>query len=838
MKNRFFIVVVGLITLIGCSISKIDSSEGIPSSLDFEKERIKSPLTGEVPSQLKFNYIPNKVSKNVKSKYTKKYTNTWQPVDDNFASLSISQICFDPNNTDTYYFCTGEGWFNVDAARGAGVFKSIDAGKTWQVLKSTENSKFYYCQDILVHPSTSHLYVTTRENGVMRSKDGGETWDKVLGASLGALNDRAADLEITADGEIVVSIGMFTSDGIYISKTGDIDDWTRIMNGFPSNSRRIEIATAPSNADVIYAVPQGNDNKINGVWKSEDKGATWLQMENPGGNNNLAKKQSWYDLIIEVDPNDENIVVAGGLNIWRSEDGCKNWQQITEGDYKKKSAIQYVHVDQHNVYFQNSDTVYFTNDGGIYRCDKFTADTPILYNVNLNYNVTQFYSCDIHPFEDNNIVLGGTQDNGSNISTDKGISEFNRVSWADGSFCAFDYEDPEYVYTTTQYRRLYRTYKGKVDTLTNHLIVNDNTLFINPLIIDATDPNVLYQASNVGIWKLPNARIADTSSWQKICRNFGTVTAIATSASAPNTLYIARSQYVCRIENTNTPNEQFIPIFMDKNNELPPGGYLNCIVPDDLDKNHLILVYSNYDVNSVYETFNAYDDDPTWVACEGDLPNIPIRWGCFKNGSSSTFYVATELGVYSTQKLNGSSTKWTPNNTNLPRVRVDMIKSRKSDDKFVVATHGRGIFTGTEEEGEIVWEERGPSNIGGRTRTLLFDPNDKTGKKIWAGNVSGGLWVVENIDSSTNFIYVPESTVLDVLPNPANNLLLLKFNEGNSNDIDVTIYNNLGQTLKHLVIKSIAQQELNISDMPNGIIYVRLKQGEEEITKKIIKKGW
>lgn len=838
----FIIFLLASFILAGCVSNKsTNSAEGVPPSMEFEIELTKSPITGDVPSENVGKLLTSEISNNLKTKFDIVYPNTWRPVDDRFATLSVSKIAYDPTNTNVFYFCTGEGWFNADAARGNGVWKSSDAGESWQQLSSTTTEDFYYCQDILVHPTSGDVYVTTRDNGLMRSKNGGTTWEQVLGASNGARNNSGADLEITADGDIVVSIGVFSTDGIYISETGDPDSWELIMKGLPSSGyERIEVATAKSNKDVMYCIMQnGNTNKILGIWKTEDKGQNWVQKENPGGNLDMAKVQAWFDLIIEVDPNNENVVVTGGLNQWRSRDGGDTWMQLAEGDLRKKSNLQYMHVDQHEVVFLNSDTVFFLNDGGLYRSDNFTADSPVINTIGVNYNTTQFYSCDVYPFEDNDWVLGGTQDNGSNKSTDKDISHFDRISWADGAYCAIDHQDPSYIYTTTQYRRVYRTHNGKVDTITNYRIVNNNTRFINTLAMDATDPNVLYQATNVGVWAMKNARTGDTASWERICRPLGVVTAIATSTSAPNTVYFGRIQKPFRIDNSNTSGISYTPVSLDNNGDLPAEGYINCIVTDDLDKNHLIAIYSNYDIVSVWETYNAYDNDPDWVGCEGNLPNIPVRWGCLKNGSSTEMFLATEFGVYSTSKLDGENTIWEQNNVGLPNLKVNMLKTRKSDGLFVAATHGRGMFTGyfNEETGKIEWNERGPNNVPGRSRSLMVDPNVSSNKKLWAGSVSGGLWVINNIDSSTYFEEVPESTVLNAYPNPVNEELSLTFNEGNPAEIKIEVYDYLGKEVMSRSYESAPFGKLSVSGLANGIYYLKMTQGEESVVLKIIKRG-
>lgn len=828
---------IGFLTF-GCSKKVIQTTSEAPPSMEYEMELTRSPLTGDVPSHKLFEAMASQIGTNLKTKFEKVYPNTWRPVDDQFASLSISKITFDPNNTQTYYFCTGEGWFNADASRGAGVWKSTDAGETWQQLSSTTTEDFYYCQDILVHPVTSDVYVTTRDNGVMRSQDGGSTWVSVLNNSNGAKNNRAADLEITADNKIVVSIGVFSTDGIYLSSTGNEGDWQFIMNGIPTSGiERIELATAPSDAQVMYAATQnGNNNRIEGFYRSVDQGANWVRISNPGGDDQMAKQQAWFDLIIEVDPNDPNTVATGGLNIWRTKDAGETWQQLTEGDLRVETELQYVHVDQHDIIFLDSDTVYFLNDGGIYRCDEFTQDTPRIYNMGLNYNTTQFYTLAVYPHTDDSWVMGGTQDNGTQASTVEGVGEYRKVSWADGSFCAIDYENTDYLYSTTQFRRVFRTYRDKVDTITNPGLVNENTRFVNPLIMDASDPTVLYQASNVGVWALPNARTATENDWKRICRPIGVVTALATSKNAPNTVYFGRINTPYRIDNSHQTDIMYLPVPLDRNEDLPSEGYLISLVPDDLDKEHMVAIYSNYDIESVWQTKDAYADDPTWVSCEGNLPNIPIRWGCFENGSSDRFYVATELGVYFTDNLDGENTVWKRNSENLPNIKVNMIESRESDNLFVAATHGRGMYTGyADENGIIQWEERGPTNVGGRSRGLMIDPNVTSNKKVWTGSVSGGLWVVNNIDSSRVYIEVPESVQISAYPNPVQDELNLAFNEANPESVTIKVYNSIGQMVKQLSLESRAFYTLSLSGLTNGVLYVQIEQGEEQEVLKIIK---
>lgn len=794
-----------ILVISSCSTQKGEQEEApAPAYVMHEELMTKNPKTGQVEREKLWAYLLNQKSTMGKSNAFHKrvvYPNSWKPVDDFFASLAVQRLVYDPNNTKIMYFCTGEGWNNADAARGAGVWKSIDGGESWNQLSSTLTDTFWYCHDMLIHPVTSDVYVATREAGIVRSKDGGNSWEVVLNANLGAESNRSTDLDITSDNELVACIGNFSTDGIYFSLTGNPNDWEKRMNGMTTNNRRIVISTAPSNANVMYAIPTSSvsvdSNRIHGVFRTNDKGLNWTMTSLPGGDRDLAKKQGWYDLIVKVSPTDENVVLVGGLNVYRTTDGGDTWVQMFEGDRRKNSDLQYVHVDQHEVLFKSSDTVLLGNDGGIYRCDDILADTPYFYSINKNYNVTQFYAGDIDATKGSSFVIGGTQDNGSLGSESDGIAEYRQLSWADGSYCNIDHKDPDIFYTTTQYRRLYRNNHGKIDTLTNDNIVNNNTLFINPIEMDPNDPELLYQLTNRGLWRLPKARTATADDWQKACRNFGSFSAIGISKSAPNTVFLGRTTggVIYRIDNANTSPDDFLPINCDPSGFLP-DAYCHSIYVDPNDVNHVLVSYSNYGVESVWETKDILSGNPTWVSHEGNLPDIPIRWALLHPTDKNVCYLATEAGVMMTTKLDGPNTKWVSVNNGLANLKVNMLRIRESDQTLLAATHGRGMFTGKiQNDYTVEWEERGPRNVAGRTRTLMFDPNDPSGKKLWAGSVSGGLWYVHNWDSvNTSYeVYDAEFSV-QVGPNPVfSPNLNVYVSIDRQRTIDFTVYSLTGE---------------------------------------------
>ena len=778
----------------------------LPPDMAWQLSRTADPATGKIPSgavmqawhTLKARgYYPTNVFR------TEDEATGWQQINDFFPSLSVTRITYDPNNTQHFYFCTGEGWYNADAVKGAGVFASLDGGDTWAQLPSTANSTFDYCQDMVVHPLTSDIYVATRTGGLQRSSDGGATWEKVLGFGVGASKNSVCDIELTADGGVFAAIGIFEQDGIYFSPSGDAGTFVKQTSGLPSSGYfRIEMATAPSDANVAYSIYcNSSDYKIKGIYKTTNKGASWTEINRPENNYDFAAKQAWYDLSLAVSPSNADVVAMGGLNIWRTRDGGDTWERMSSGGLDSV-LVRYVHVDQHEVTFRTDDEVYFGNDGGIWRTTDFTAEQPFIYHRNNGYNVTQFYSADINPIVANQQVMGGTQDNGTPYAYDPGVADFKMVSGGDGAFVAFNTVDADKFYTASQLNKLFRFNNGGFetpDTITNPNLNDGSVQFINPFALDASDPEVLYWTSKAGVWRLKNASTADTGQWQKAANLNGVISAIGSSPAAPGVLFIGRSSGVgdiYRLDDAYNSDLTVVPFNTDLRDSLPDAPftgsiYCSSIVVDHHDANHVVATYSNYNLESVWECENALSPDPIWTCIEGDLPDIPVYWSAIHPQFPDIIYIATEIGVFYTMLADGANTVWIPC-ASFPAVRTDMLKVRTNDGIIVAATHGRGIWQATlDHHGLLIdpfWSERGPANVGGRTRTIMVDPNDPSGKTVWAGSIAGGLWKTTDIDAVPVYNQTASTFTLSVSPNPASSIIRINLSGTSSKGATLTMY--------------------------------------------------
>ncbi len=601
---------------------------------------------------------------------------TWNNVDDLWANIAITSIAYDPSSTSTFYVGTGEGWSNLDAIRGAGIWKTTNGGATWSQLSSTNNSTFYYVQKIIVE-STGVLYAATR-SGVMRSTDGGAIWTSVLAG-------RAADLEISADGTLFATIGIFSSGGIYKSTNGTT--WTSSYAS-AGTEQRIEIACAPNDANTLYAMVQDNTYALNKIMKSSNAGSSWTSVTFPTWcdqgdyTGEMTRGQAWYDLILAVDPSNANTVFAGGVDVMKTIDGGTTWSQITAWSGYGGCAPVVMHADQHAIVFQpgSSSTMLFGNDGGIYYTSN--GGTSIA-SRNSGYNVTQFYSCAIHPTAAQNYFLAGAQDNGSQKFTTSGINATTSASGGDGAFCFIDQDNPNYQITSYVYNNFYLSTNG--GSIFSTMTSDNNGSFINAADYDDVN-NILYSGYDASdLYRVTGITGTPSPGTIAITGMVADATHIRVSPYTSTTIFVGCSDgKIFKVTNANgTPTATSI------STGLPSGVSVSCIEIGASD-NELIATYSNYGTTSVWYSSNG---GSTWTNKEGNLPDMPVRWALFNPNDRKEVFLATEVGVWSTTDISVGSPSWAANNTNLANVRVDMLQIRSSDNEVIAATHGRGLFS-------------------------------------------------------------------------------------------------------------------------------------------------
>lgn len=612
----------------------------------------------------------------------------WTPINDLFSNLAITTMAYDSTNNDTMYFGTGEGWYNLDAVTGFGVWRTVDQGANWTQLSSTTGSGFNYVNRIVVHPTNHKVYVATK-NGIYLSTDAGASFS-IIGYS--GIN--VSDIELSASGRVHIGIGDYGTTRAYHYTDNDGTSWDPSAHNFNTivnSGNRVELAIAPTNGNILYALV-GTTGAIKGIYKTTDGGITWTACTGTTWNDDdcvtpysdFTRSQSWYDLAIAVNPADANNVIIGGVDLLKSTNGGTSWTQITS--WWGGCSRQYVHADQHLVYFEpgSSTVAYFGNDGGVWRTTNATAATPTITEKNTNYNVTQYYSASIHPTAYRNFLLGGAQDNGSHIIKSAGIGSGTEVTGGDGAYCHIETDQPQYQYTSYVFNNFYRS--SDTGTTFTQIIADNNGSFITSWDFDNTN-DILYAAySTNNIRRYSSMHGTPSGTILSPSASAGTVTHIKVSPNTPTTIYVGTSSgNLYKMTNANgTPTSTSI-----RGGSFPAGS-VSCVEVEKGNELHLLVTFSNYSVVSVWE---STDGGTSWTNVEGNLPNLPVRWAIFSPINNDNAMLATETGVYSTDNLNGGSTNWGINSGGMPNVRVDMLKVRASDSVVLAATHGRGLFT-------------------------------------------------------------------------------------------------------------------------------------------------
>jgi hypothetical protein len=613
----------------------------------------------------------------------------WKQVNDYLDNLTVSSITQDPRNPKIMYFGTGD--IDGNDASGNGIYKSTDGGNSWKVIPSTFNTNFYTVPSLLVTPDSGHIFAGTTA-GLYKSADGGDNWEKVLGAGFrfGSTDDKFYTLYRAKNGSYFAC----TSSRIYKStQGGNLGTWVSISRtdaGFPTLSRT-EMAVAPSNPDIIYAVGSIS-NTGSAVYKTINGGTSWVALPKPDWSDgcrpstttDFTRGQAWYDLTLVVSTDDPNQVFLGGVDFFKSSTGGQSWQQMTE--WTRCSNIrQYAHADHHGAVFEsdNSNFLYLGTDGGVFIVENPITATPKVTEKTVGYITTQFYGCAINPDSAVNQFVAGAQDNGTLVVRSAGIGNVKgRSIGGDGFLCFIDQNESKIQIGSIYYGDWHLSTDGGQSF---SRAARSNGGFLNPADYDSK-ANTLYAQTGDGDiwrWKLNSdkGKVVDISGV-----TLSSISNIYVDENVDNRIYIGTNGgQIYRVENahTDTAKAQLVGNF---------AGSISCITSEKGNANHLLMTISSYGTKSVNESVNG---GANWTVVEGNLPDMPVRWVVFNPNDNTQALLATDLGIWSTDKIDGSNTVWNPPfpGRGSPIVRTDMLKVRQSDKTILAATYGRGMWT-------------------------------------------------------------------------------------------------------------------------------------------------
>jgi len=674
---------------------------------------------------------------------------SWTALGDLLSNIAFCSLAFDTANPDVIYAGTGEGFFASDNVRGAGIFKTTDGGGNWTFLGGTSTEDFYFVNDIVVSPN-DHLrvYAATR-TGVWRSTDGGASWTRSLNPLVAetTVNGGCLDLAIRTDQTsdyLFAACGTFAQSTVYRNiNAGDplnVAPWTAVLTD--PMLGRTTLAIAPSDQNVIYAlassIETGNyslgllavfrstSSGDEGTWEARVRNTDPTKLNtvllsnpvvafqsncNPGGSNSFLN-QGWYDNIIAVDPADSNRVWAGGVDLFRSDDGGASWG-IASYWWAPKTDPHYAHADQHGIVFHpqyngtSNRIMYVTNDGGIFRTDNAgaatakgiaapcdTNNTQVIWtSLNNDYGVTQFY----HglPYPSGVTFVGGTQDNGTLRGADQTGSSWSQVFGGDGGYVAVDPTGPDTIYVETTRLSLRRSENGgqSFQGVTFGISESSNNfLFINPFLMDPGIPQRLWTGGRT-MWRTDDA----AASWAQANTGVlgGTVSAIAIAEADSNYVLAGTGRrftgdvggFIHRTNIGLTSNAA-----TDWPAAQPRTGFVSWLT---FDPNNVNVAYATYSTFGGTHVWKSTDAGASWAGIDaaGDtgIPDVPVHTIVVDSSNSQTLYVGTDIGVF--VSLNGGA-NWARENTGFANTIVESlaIGSVGNTLNLFAFTHGRGAW--------------------------------------------------------------------------------------------------------------------------------------------------
>ena len=376
----------------------------------------------------------------------------WENISDGFFETgSVGAVAVSASDPNVVYCGMGEhAPRGVMTSYGDGVYKSIDAGKTWRKMGL---SKTQHISRIVIHPNNPDivyvaaqgaLYAPNDERGIYKSIDGGDTWQKVLfvntltGCSELSMDASTPEVLYAAmwhhqrKPNIVISGG--PGSGLYKSVDGG-ESWFELHEGLPKEKGKMAIAVSPANSNKVYAlIESDSEQDKGGLFVSENAGISWNMVS---GDNRLVQR-AWYYIEVFPDPNDENTVYVMSASAFRSIDGGKSWELITG-----------THGDYHDLWINpdNSKNMVVADDGGAaitYNNGKTWSTQDIMPTAQIyRINTDRLFPYNIY---------GGQQDNTSVkiASLSLGREAISERDWTyaaggESAFLAFDPDNPRYV---------------------------------------------------------------------------------------------------------------------------------------------------------------------------------------------------------------------------------------------------------------------------------------------------------------------------------------------------------------------------------------------------------
>ncbi len=770
------------------------------------------------------------------------------PVTDDLATQAMGSIAVAPSDPNVLYAGTGEANFSADSYPGIGVIKSTDAGATWSIAGTKISG---YIGRIAVHPANSGIVLAATRNGLYRTTNGGANWTQTASGTV-------TDVAINPANPDIVYAGVQTT-GVIKSSDGGVT-WNILAGAAPGAPKdsigRVALDICGGTPSTVYAVVvRSSGGSLQGVYKTTNGGVSWTRTAiSP----NFFGTQGWYDVSIGVNPLNANQVFIGGVPLYMSSDGGVNW-----------STRSSLHVDQHAFEFDpsNPQIAYAGSDGGLF---KTTNGGSSFSSRNQNLPITQFYELGV--FEQNpSVIGGGTQDNGTNRGT--GTQSWTQISGGDGGYCVFDYSNASVIYTEYQNGSHLKSTNGGASFSPINRGLYGNGLWVTPVVMHPTDPQVLFTATSKQLYKTTNGG-ALWFAFNGSMDSSSAINAIAISRGNPDVMLAGKingriyastdAGATWNYVSTGLPNKTCTDVAVDPSN---PAVY-----------------YATYSGSGNKHVFKSTNAGTQWIDITGNLPDLPTNCLEINPWLPGTLYVGTDFGVFIS--TNGG-TSWQTLMDGMPKAVVVDLEIHRASGLLRAATHGRSVyqiaialsvelssFTAQIEGPDVLlnWRTQTETNNRGfslERRTGPDDPWTEIAFVPGSGTVSypnyytyrdpidGPLrsaseifYRFKQVDYDGSFEYSPEVRVLlassaaedfsiqDNYPNPFSEVTTIRYSLPSAGHASLRILNCLGQRVA-LLADDVLQPGAHLAhfdatDLPEGTYFAELAFGGRRLVRRLI----
>lgn len=647
---------------------------------------------------------------------------TWAPIFDHYDSYTTGAIAIDPTNPNILWLGTGENASQRSAGYGDGVYKSLDAGRSWTNvgLKQSE-----HIGKILVDPRDPNVvYVAAQgplwapggDRGLYKTVDGGKSWEQVLAISENTgvtdviLDPRNPDILYAASYQRRRHVGILVAGGPESAIFKSVDggkNWEKLNRGLPGGDKgRIALGISPQQPDVIYAHIAAEEGK-SGFFRSSDQGESW-------------RKKSGYIIVdpqyygeIYPDPHQFDKVYVMDVIIHVTIDGGSNFSRLN---------TRHKHVDNHALLFDPADPDYLLVgcDGGIYE----SWDSGDSWKHVANLPLTQFYRVGIDNAEPFYHVYGGTQDNStlgapSRTNNIHGIrnSDWFITTGGDGFQTRVDPTDPNILYSQSQYAGIVRYDKrsGERQDIQPQAKPGEDALrwhWDAPLIISPHSPSRLYYAAQrlfrsddrAESWTPVSgdlSRNLDRNQMEVMGRIWGpeavwknvftsplsTIVSLAESRLEEGLLVVGTDDGLIQISEDGGGSWRKIDRFPG----VPSGTYVADVFFSPHDRNTLFAVFNNHKAGDFKPyALKSKDLGRSWTNIAQSLPDRHITWTIVEDHErSGLLFLGTEFGLFFSLD---EGDQWVQLKGGLPTVAIRDLEIQEREQDLVAASFGRGIF--------------------------------------------------------------------------------------------------------------------------------------------------